>query len=140
MIKDKKKFVIFAHSGTYDKLYQIITLAITAASMGRETYIFLFFWALRRFVNDEFDVKKLSDEFGDEGERLSKRMQEINPVSLKEILNEVRGMGNLKVYACTAAVKLMELEDAKVKSVVDDILGLTTILEMADGAETQLFI
>ncbi len=139
-MKDKKKFVIFAHSGTYDKLYQIITLAITAAAMGRETYIFLFFWALRRFVNDEFDVKKLSDEFGEEGDRLSKRMQEINPVSLKEILNEVRGMGNLKVYACTAAVKLMELEEAKVKSRVDDILGLTTILEMADGAETQLFI
>ena len=46
-----------------------------------ETYIFLFFWALRRFVNDEFDVKKLSDEFGEEGGRLSKRMQEINPVS-----------------------------------------------------------
>ena len=140
MIKDKKKFVIFAHSGTYDKLYQIITLAITAASMGRETYIFLFFWALRRFVNDEFDVTRLSAEFGEEGGRLSKRMQEINPVSLKEILNEVRRMGNLKVYACTAAVKLMELEDAKVKSVVDDILGLTTLLEIADGAETQLFI
>ena len=38
----QKKFVIFAHSGTYDKLYQTITLAITAAAMGRETYIFLF--------------------------------------------------------------------------------------------------
>ena len=58
-MKDKKKFVIFAHGGTYDKLYQIVTLAITAASMGRETYIFLFFWALKRFVNEEFDVTKL---------------------------------------------------------------------------------
>ena len=47
--------------------------------------------------------------------------------SLKEILNEVRRMGNLKVYACTAAVKLMELEEDKVKSRVDDILGLTTL-------------
>lgn len=139
-MKDKKKFVIFAHSGTYDKLYQIITLAITAASMGRETYIFLFFWALKRFVNEEFDVRKLSGEFGEEGERLSKRMQEINPISLIELLNEVRRMGNLKIYACTAAVKLMELEEAKVKSRVDDILGLTTLFEIADGAETQLFI
>ena len=91
-------------------------------------------------MNDEFDVTRLSAEFGEEGGRLSKRMQEINPVSLKEILNEGRRMGTLKVYACTAAVKLMELEDAKVKSVVDDILGLTTLLEIADGAETQLFI
>ena len=34
----------------------------------------------------------------------------------------------------------MELEEDKVKSRVDDILGLTTLLEIADGAETQLFI
>ena len=51
---------------------------------------------LKRFVNDEFDVTRLSDEFGEEGWRLSKRMQEINPVSLKEILNEVRRMGEFK--------------------------------------------
>ncbi|MDQ1272066.1 MAG: hypothetical protein QG591_696 [Planctomycetota bacterium] len=139
-MKDKKKFVIFAHSGTYDKLYQIITLAITAASMGRETYIFLFFWALKRFVNEEYDVTKLSSEYGDEGEKLSKRMQKINPISLKELLHDVRTMGNLKVYACTGAVKLMELEESVVRTRVDDILGLTTLLEMADGAETQLFI
>lgn len=139
-MKDKKKFVIFAHGGTYDKLYQIITLAITAASMGRETYIFLFFWALKRFVNEEFDVTRLSAEYGEEGERLSKRMQEINPISLKELLRDVRAMGNLKVYACTGAVKLMELEESVVRSRVDDILGLTTLLEIADGAETQLFI
>ncbi len=139
-MEGRKKFVIFAHSGTYDKLYQIVTLAITAASMGRETYIFLFFWALKRFVNEEFDAARLSTEFGEEGSRLSKRMQEINPISLKEILHEVRMSGNLKVYACTAAVKLMELEESVVKSRVDDILGLTTLLEIARGAETQLFI
>ncbi|MDE1889217.1 MAG: DsrE/DsrF/DrsH-like family protein [Planctomycetota bacterium] len=140
MMEGKKKFVIFAHSGTYDKLYQIVTLAITAASMGRETYIFLFFWALKRFVNEEFDAARLSAEFGAEGSRLSKRMQDINPISLKEILHEVRMSGNLKIYACTAAVKLMELEESVVKSRVDDILGLTTLLEIARGAETQLFI
>ena len=139
-MKNRKKFVIFAHSGTYDKLYQIVTLAITAASMGKETYIFLFFWALRRFVNSEFDVARLSLEFGEEGERLAKRMQAINPISLKEILQDVKGMGNLKIYACTTAVKLMELDEFVVKSKVDDVLGLTTILEIAADAETQLFI
>ncbi len=139
-MKAKKKFVIFAHSGTFDKLYQIVTLAITAASMGRETYIFLFFWALKKFVTEDFDVTKLSAEFGEEGKRLAERMQKINPISLPEILSEVRKMGNLKVYACTAAVKLMELEESVVKSKVDDILGMTTLLEIADGAETQLFI
>ncbi|MCF6158401.1 MAG: hypothetical protein E3K32_07480 [wastewater metagenome] len=135
-----KKCVIFAHSGTYDKLYQMITLAITAASMGRETYLFLFFWALKRFVHEDFDVAKLAAEFGAEGERLANRIQELNPIPLKEILNDVRAMGNLKIYACSAAVKLMELDDFLVRTKVDDIVGLTTLLEIAEGAETQLFI
>ncbi|NOG43581.1 MAG: hypothetical protein HND38_19140 [Planctomycetes bacterium] len=91
-------------------------------------------------MNEEFDVTKLSAEYGEEGKRLSKRMEEINPISLKELLRDVRAMGNLKVYACTGAVKLMELEESVVRSRVDDILGLTTLLEIADGAETQLFV
>ncbi len=96
-MEGRKKFVIFAHSGTYDKLYQIVTLAITAASMGRETYIFLFFWALKRFVNEEFDAARLSAEFGEEGSRLSKRMQDINPISLKEILHELARQKDSKI-------------------------------------------
>ena len=31
----EKKFVLFLHSGAYDKLYQAIMLAVTAASMGQ---------------------------------------------------------------------------------------------------------
>ncbi|KKO18431.1 MAG: hypothetical protein BROFUL_02865 [Candidatus Brocadia fulgida] len=108
--------------------------------MGKETYIFLFFWALKRFVNEEFDPARLVGECGAEGEKLLKKMQALNPISLKELLHDVRAMGNLKVYACTGAVKLMELEEVVVKTKVDDILGLTTLLEIAAGAETQLFI
>ncbi len=108
--------------------------------MGKETYIFLFFGALKRFVNEEFSPEILGSEFGEEGEGLRKRMVDMNPAPLKELLEEVRSLGNLKLYACSGAVKLMDLEEVKVKSKVDDILGLTTIIEIADGAETQLFI
>ncbi|MHC4357918.1 MAG: hypothetical protein ACYSTQ_03875 [Planctomycetota bacterium] len=34
MGKSDKKLAIFAHSGTYDRLYQVVTIAITAASVG----------------------------------------------------------------------------------------------------------
>jgi len=59
---------------------------------------------------------------------------------LKELLSEVGQMGNLKIYACSGAVKLMGLDEELVKSKVDDIIGLPTMLKMAEGAETQLFI
>ena len=38
---EEKKFILFLHSGNYEKLYQAVMLAITAASMGSKVYIFL---------------------------------------------------------------------------------------------------
>ncbi len=137
---EEKKFILFLHSGNYDKLYQAVMLAITSASMGNKVYIFLFFWALRKFVTDKIDVIEFPDGMNEEDKRLLEAVPQGQPNMLKELLNEVGKMGNLEIYACSGAVKLMELDEELVKSKVDDIIGLPTMLKMAEGAETQLFI
>ena len=138
-MKDKK-FVLFLHSGNYDRLYQAVMLAITSASMGNKVYIFLFFWALRKFVTDKIDVIEFPDGMHEEDKRLLEAVPQGQPNMLKELLSEVSKMGNLEVYACSGAVKLMELDEELVKSKVKEIIGLPTMLKMAEGAETQLFI
>lgn len=138
-MKDKK-FVLFLHSGNYDKLYQAVMLAITSASMGNKVYIFLFFWALRKFVTDKIDVIEFPDGMHEEDKRLLEAVPQGQPNMLKELLSEVSKMGNLEVYACSGAVKLMGLDEELVKSKVKEIIGLPTMLKMAEGAETQLFI
>ncbi len=136
----EKKFILFLHSGTYDKLYQAVMLATTAASMGNKVYIFLFFWALRKFVNGKIDVIDFPADIQDDEKRLLEAIPQGNSNMLKELLDEVGMMGNLEIYACSGAVKLMELDEELVKSKVKDIIGLPTMLKMAEGAETQLFI
>ncbi len=137
---EEKKFVLFLHSGNYEKLYQAVMLAITSASMGNKVYIFLFFWALRKFVTDKIDVIEFPDGMNEEDKRLLEAVPQGQPNMLKELLNEVGKMGNLEIYACSGAVKLMELDEELVKSKVKEIIGLPTMLKMAEGAETQLFI
>ena len=136
----EKKFVLFLHSGNYEKLYQAVMLAITSASMGNKVYIFLFFWALKKFVTDKLDVIEFPDGMQEEDRRLLEAVPQGQPNMLKGLLSEVSKMGNLEIYACSGAVKLMELDEDLVKSKVDDIIGLPTMLKMAEGAETQLFI
>jgi peroxiredoxin family protein len=136
----EKKFVLFLHSGNYEKLYQAVMLAITSASMGNKVYIFLFFWALRKFVTDKLDVIEFPDGMHEEDKRLLEAVPQGQPNMLKELLSEVSKMGNLEIYACSGAVKLMELDEELVKSKVKEIIGLPTMLKMAEGAETQLFI
>ena len=137
---NEKKFVIYLHSGTYDKLYQAIMLAITAASMGSKVYIFLFFWALRKFANGKLDEIDYPADLKNEEKRLLDTMKGKDPSVLTELIDEVGKMGNLEVYACSGAVKLMELDEEQVQSRVNDIIGLPTMLKMAEGAETQLYI
>ncbi len=137
---EEKKFILFLHSGNYDKLYQAVMLAITSASMGNKVYIFLFFWALRKFVTDKMDVIEFPDGMNEEDKRLLEAVPQGQPNMLKELLSEVSKMGNLEIYACSGAVKLMELDEELVKSKVKEIIGLPTMLKMAEGAETQLFI
>jgi len=115
-------------------------LAITSASMGNKVYIFLFFWALKKFVTDKLDVIEFPDGMNEEDRRLLEAVPQGQPNMLKELLSEVSKMGNLEIYACSGAVKLMKLDEELVKSKVDDIIGLPTMLKMAEGAETQLFI
>jgi len=137
---EEKRFVLFLHSGAYDKLYQAVMLAVTAASMGNKVYIFLFFWALKKFANDKIDIIESPAGISDEDRRILEAVPQGQSNMLKELLNEVSKMGNLEIYACSGAVKLMELDEELVKSKVDDIIGLPTMLKMAEGAETQLFI
>lgn len=138
---EEKKFVIYLHTGDYDRLYQAIMLAITAASMGSKVYIFLFFWALRKFVNGELDeIGPCASVNNEEDGKLLERIHQKNAGVLTEMIGEVCKMGNMEIYACSGAVKLMELDDQLVKDNVKDIIGLPTMLKMADGADTQLFI
>ncbi len=137
---EEKKFILFLHSGNYEKLYQAVMLAITAASMGSKVYIFLFFWALKKFATDKLDVIDFPEGMQEEERRLLEAVPQGQPNMLKELLSEVGQMGNLEVYACSGAVSLMGLDEEQVKSRVDDIIGLPTMLKMAEGAETQLFI
>lgn len=136
----EKKYILFLHSGSYDKLYQAVMLAATAAAMGNKVYIFLFFWALKKFVNDKLDEIDFAADIQDEDKKLLEAVPQGQPDMLKELLRELGGTGNLEVYACSGAVKLMKLDEDLVKTKVKDIIGLPTMLKMAEGAETQLFI
>lgn len=140
MEKGDKKLVIFAHSGTYDKLYQVVTIAVTAASMGRNVYIFLFFWALKKFVEGGLEDMDFPPECGEDGPALGERMKALNQMTLQDMLDEVKKLDKIKLYACSANVKYMGLDEEKVKQKVDEVVGLSGILQMAEGSDIQLFV
>lgn len=137
---DKEKLIIFAHSGSFDKLYQIATLALTASAMEKEVYIFIFFSAFKKFTSGEMDKIDISTDFGIPIEDFKKTLKDKNIPSISSMLRDAKKIGNVKVIACSAQLELMGVESNRLGDLVDDVWGLPTILNTIRGAETTLFI
>jgi peroxiredoxin family protein len=138
--KERPKFVIFAHSGTYDRLYQMGTIAATAAAMGNDVILILFFKALEKFVKGDMEQPDLSEDFKEDGAFVFERIKKANPNSIEEMLQMVRELGKLKIYACTANVSFMGLAEEEVLKKVDEVLGLPTILKLTSDARTKIYL
>ena len=138
--KKRKRLVIFAQSSTYDKLYQSATIAVTAAAMGEEVYVVLFFEALKKFVEGKTDIEDMSAEFQNHGRDVYQKMKEMNPNSITDMIDTVKSLGTLKFLACSANVDFMGLKKEDVLKKVDEISGLPSILKLVSEADTTLYI
>ena len=143
MKKRKGKFVIFAHSGTYDKLHQVSTISLTAAAMGHSVYIILFFWALKKFYSGQLDHSDFPVEYRSWSDKISQLMKEKKVPPVTEMFREAREMG-AKVVVCSAGLEYMDIDpavrDAKKGGLIDDVWGLPQVLTLVEDAKTILYI
>ncbi|MBI3994699.1 MAG: hypothetical protein HY349_01850 [Nitrospirae bacterium] len=140
MKKSKGRFVIFAHSGTYDKLHQVATIALTAAAMGSDVYIILFFWALKKFYSGQLDLSDFPVEYQSWSHKITQLMKEKKVPPVSEMLHEARGMG-AKVIVCSAGLEYMDIGEKTPKdNLIDDVWGLPQVLTVAESADTVLYI
>lgn len=137
---EKERFVIFAHSGSFDRLYQVATLALTASVMEKEVYIFLFFSAFKKFTSGEMDTIDISPDFGIPLEDFKRILTEKKIPSISSMIRDAKKIGDVKVIACSAQLELMGVKEKGLGEFIDDVWGLPTILNSIKGTETKLFI
>jgi len=146
-----KPLVLYLHSDSYDRIYQAINILMTATSTGRNCYLFLFYHALGAFAAgawDDMKVGRSSGRIEDSPDRqppwrhkLERSFELANLPSLYELLDRARDAeGSLAVYACSNSTQYLGLDPVDVKKQVDEIVGLTTMLEITDNAGQVLYI
>lgn len=138
-----KPLVIFLHSSRYDRVYQAVNLVATARSMSRDAYLFLFFAALGSFAAGKWDDTATLVEgranLAEWGETLRRGFDLSNTPSLYEVLGAARRDG-ARVYACSTSLRMLDLAPADVEGKVDEIIGLTTMLDIAADAHPVLYL
>jgi peroxiredoxin family protein len=124
------RLLILAHGGTWDRRFQISSLAASAASAGRAVDVALFFAALRSWVTGHWDA------LDPEPPLSVGRLQSLGMPPLTSMLEPGRAQGLIRVYACSASMRLHALDTAATQATVDAILGWQSFSRMIEQAQS----
>jgi len=113
---------------------------MTAAAMGKDVYVFLMFWAIKKLAMGELDKIDFSPAYEDHAEEVARAMIERKVPKITEMFAEAKQVGSFKVIACSAGLEYMSVKYEDLATKVDEVLGLPLILNLAADAETTLFI
>jgi peroxiredoxin family protein len=140
MSQPKPKFVLFAHNATYDKLHQVATLGLTAAAMGKDVFVILLFWTIKKLAEGRLDQVDFPPEYAASAEEVARLLQEKKVPKISEMFQEAKLVGQFRVIACSAGLEYMGVDGETVAKNVDEVMGLPAIISLTADAETKLFI
>jgi hypothetical protein len=112
------RLFVLAHGDSWDRRYQVSALVASAAVDDRlQIDLALFFGALDAWVRGRWD------DHDPDPPLTASRLAQVDFPPLTSLIEPVRTAGRLRVFACSASVKLLGLDTRKVMERVDAILG-----------------
>lgn len=144
----KPTLVIFLHSHRYDRLYQAMSMLLTASSMGWKCHLFLFYHALASYMKgswDDVNVASLGPETGTPAalwvEEMTQGFETHNFPSLYDMLDKAREeSGGVNILACSSSCKVLNLDHRLVREKVSEVVGLPTMMGIAEKATHVLYV
>lgn len=135
-----KKCCIFLHSGSFDRVYQAVSITNIILASSGEVHIFLSYGALKRFVKGNVDKPVIEGEFAPFKEEFDKNLKRGNIDTISEILKTAKMFGRLKIYACTASMAILNIALDELVDDVDSCIGLVEFMNLVEDADLTLYI
>ncbi len=128
------KIAILLVSGELEKLQSASTIASVASSLGEEVLVFATMYGLLAFKKDVVEKKSWKSY----GELVEGLIESDLPLFL-DVLKEAKTNENLKIYACSMVLGMLNLSITDFIDIFDEVVGVATFLEMVEDAKI-LFI
>ncbi|MDG7040676.1 MAG: DsrE/DsrF/DrsH-like family protein [Nitrososphaerota archaeon] len=136
-----KRMSIVLFSGTIDKLMAASILATGAISMDMEVDFFVTFWGLNALKKDMVASNtRFSKDFEEMAGPMMQLFKAKNVPSWYETLKKAKTNGKVRIHACSLAADVMNVKKEDLDGIVDDIVGVGSYIDQADGAAITLFI
>lgn len=138
MNSNKAGLAIIFHSGSFDRIYHGLSIALAASALGREVRLFFSYWALEYLKKDGLAGFRLDNEGKKYKEIVEKNIERGHLEKTLELIRQSKAMG-VKIYACTSSMGLLNIARDELIPEVDKSMGLTTFL-VETGDFQVLFI
>ncbi len=128
--------VLFLHSGDYDRVHQGLSIAAAAVASGRRVEIYLFWWALERFLQDRLD----EPDFHPLREDVADRFEQRGMPTLRVLREHLRESGLCTVHGCTGSLTALGGEPVADRQTIDGWVGWTAILQRTAGVVDRFYL
>ncbi|AKU91908.1 hypothetical protein [Vulgatibacter incomptus] len=140
-VDPRKRVAIFLHGGDYDRLHQACSIAASATAGGRDVQLFLFWWALERFVDGGFSTPAFSPPPGlERAAEAAEDAFEGGYPTAAALLEVARASGHCTVYACSASAGLLGRRPDEIADKVDQVVGWSAILSLTAGVSDRFYL
>lgn len=123
------RLLLLAHGATWDLRYQISALAASATALGDEVELALFFGALDAWVRGDWDRLDPAPPLTAAG------IEAIAFPPLSTLVAGARSTGRLRIYGCSASVRLLGLDPAHCLTRLDSFAGWPTFAQKIAEAD-----
>jgi peroxiredoxin family protein len=138
MGEEKQGLGIIFHSGSYDRIYQGMEIALTALALERKVQLFFSYWALEYLRRDADMMKKIENEPEYRQQIVIDGMKNGGIKDFAELFSMLKQLGG-KLYTCPGSMALLNITQEELIDEVDESMGLPLFLMKTEN-DQLLFV
>lgn len=134
----KTNLAIIFHSGSFDRIYNGLSIALTEMSIGKNAKLLFTYWSLEYVRRDNSSMLNLDSEAEKYRAIIEKNIEKRHLEPISDLFTLTKKLGG-KIYVCVSSMSLMDLKPDEIIDEVDGIIGVPKFL-MDTKEDRLLFI
>lgn len=134
MDNTRKKLSIIFHSGSYDRVYNGLIVALTALAIGRPVTVLFTYWSLEYVCRDRSTALFLDADAERYRSVIQKNIDQGHFERMSEMMVQYKKLGGT-LYVCAGSMALLNVPRESFIEEVDKSAGMVEFLKEAEDGQ-----